>query len=90
LPPRRLSCCRIWSCVGSASARDSLAETRRFSADVYAYFTADPNLRVWGSIAQAWPRSEGVLFPGLTIVILAAIGVRAKLAPSRHASCSDP
>jgi hypothetical protein len=53
----------------------SLAETRRFSADVYAYFTADPNLHVWGSIAQAWPKSEGLLFPGLTIVVLAAIGL---------------
>ena len=46
----------------------SLAETRRFSADVYAYFTADPNLRLWGPIAQAWPHAEGLLFPGLTIV----------------------
>ncbi len=52
----------------------SLAETRRFSADVYAYFTADPNLHLWGSIAQAWPKSEGLLFPGLTIAILAIIG----------------
>lgn len=53
----------------------SLAETRRFSADVYAYFTADPNLRLWGAIAQAWPKSEGLLFPGLTIFALAAFGV---------------
>jgi hypothetical protein len=53
----------------------SLTETRRFSADVYAYFTADPNLRLWGSIAQAWPKSEGLLFPGLTIVVLASIGI---------------
>ena len=52
----------------------SLIETQRFSADVYAWFTADPNLRVWGSIAQAWPKGEGLLFPGLTIV-LAAIGL---------------
>jgi hypothetical protein len=52
----------------------SLAETRRFSADVYAYFTADPNLRLWGSIAQAWPKSEGLLFPGLTVAILALVG----------------
>ena len=52
-----------------------LTETQRFSADVYAYFTADPNLRLWGSIAQAWPKSEGLLFPGLTIVVLAAIGL---------------
>ena len=52
----------------------SLAETRRFSADVYAYFTADPNLRLWGSIARAWPKGEGLLFPGLTIVALAMFG----------------
>src|SRR4029079_12694118 len=52
----------------------SLEETRRFSADVYAYLTADPNLRLWGPIAQPWPHAEGVLFPGLTIVALAAIG----------------
>ena len=49
----------------------SLAETRRFSADVYGYLTADPNLRLWGPIAHAWPRSEGLLFPGVTIVVLA-------------------
>jgi hypothetical protein len=53
----------------------SLTETRRFSADVYAYLTADPNLRLWGSIARAWPKSEGLLFPGLTIVVLAALGI---------------
>ena len=52
----------------------TVAETRRFSADVFAYFTADPNLRLWGSIAQAWPRPEGLLFPGLTIVALALFG----------------
>src|SRR5215813_6127947 len=52
----------------------SLDETRRFSADVYGYLTADPNLRLWGPIAQAWPHAEGLLFPGLTIAALAAIG----------------
>jgi len=30
---------------------------------------------LWGSIAQAWPKSEGLLFPGLTIVVLASIGI---------------
>jgi hypothetical protein len=53
----------------------SLRETQRFSADVYGYFTADPNLRFWGPIAQAWPKAEGLLFPGLTIAVLAAIAV---------------
>ncbi|MGH9143010.1 MAG: hypothetical protein ACRD2I_17910 [Vicinamibacterales bacterium] len=61
----------------------TLAEARRFSADVFAYFTADPNLRLWGSIAQAWPKSEGLLFPGLTIVALALFGAsRVDIAPA--------
>ena len=49
----------------------SLEETTRFSADTYALFTADPNLRLWGPIVQAWPKAEGALFPGLVIVGLA-------------------
>ncbi|HXI30828.1 MAG TPA: hypothetical protein VNG89_20465, partial [Vicinamibacterales bacterium] len=53
----------------------SLSETRRFSADVFAYLTADPNLWLWGPIAHAWPYAEGVLFPGLTIVALAIVGI---------------
>jgi hypothetical protein len=53
----------------------SLRETQRFSADVYGYFTADPNLRLWGPIARAWPKAEGLLFPGVTIFVLAAIAV---------------
>jgi hypothetical protein len=51
----------------------SLVETQKFSADVYAYLTADPNLRLWGSLARAWPRAEGSLFPGLTVTILALV-----------------
>lgn len=52
----------------------SLTETRKFSADVYGYFTADPNVHLWGSVARAWPKAEGALFPGLTTAILAALG----------------
>ena len=59
----------------------SLAETERFSADVYAYFTADPKLRFWGPLATAWPKAEGLLFPGLTIVVLAAVGAIVRGAP---------
>ena len=55
----------------------SLRDSMRFSADVYAYFTADPNLRVWGSLMQAWPMAEGSLFPGLTILGLAAAAIGA-------------
>jgi len=51
----------------------SLEETTKFSADVYAYATADPNLHLWGWL-QAWPKPEGALFPGLTIAALAIMG----------------
>ncbi len=53
----------------------SLVETQKFSADVFAYLTADPNLRVWGSIARAWPHAEGSLFPGLTVTALALLAI---------------
>ena len=64
----------------------SLTETKRFSADVYAYFTADPDLRFWGPLANAWPKAEGLLFPGLTIVVLAACGAVGLRAGDRSAS----
>jgi hypothetical protein len=53
----------------------SLAETSKFSADVYGFFTADPGLRLWGSIARAWPTPEAALFPGLTVAFLAVVAV---------------
>jgi hypothetical protein len=55
----------------------SMVETIRFSADTYAYLTADPNLRLVGSLMRAWPKAEGSLFPGFTIASLAAVGMYA-------------
>jgi len=52
-----------------------LDETIRFSADVHAYFTAAPDLWIDGRLMQDWPRSEGLLFPGLTITALACVAV---------------
>ncbi len=70
-----------------------LREVVRFSADTFAWFTADPNVRLWGGVARAWPAAEGALFPGLTIAALAvaaALGVRfaapAELLARRRAS----
>ncbi len=62
----------------------SLGETRKFSADVYAYLTIDPNLRLWGSVVRAWPRAEGALFPGVTVTLLAALGSLAGLRGAGH------
>lgn len=61
----------------------SIVETDRFAADVYAYLTADVNLRLWGRLARAWPRPEGSLFPGLTIVALAGFALRRTWVESR-------
>ena len=55
----------------------SLGETRKYSADVYAYLTIDPNLRLWGSVMRAWPKAEGALFPGAVVVALALAGATA-------------
>jgi hypothetical protein len=53
----------------------SLTEIQHYSADVYAWFTADPNLHLWGSLAQAWPKAEGSLFPGLTVTAIAIVAL---------------
>ena len=45
-------------------------EIAGFSADVYSYLTAYPPQRVWGSIANAFPRDEGQLFPGGVMIAL--------------------
>jgi hypothetical protein len=52
-----------------------VADVERFSADVYAYLTADPKLHVWGSIARGFERPEGALFPGLVVTLLAVTAV---------------
>jgi len=61
-------------------------EVDRFAADVYSYLTAAENLRVWGSSLRAWPKSEGALFPGLTIVVLAGIAIVQAWRRSRFAT----
>ncbi len=58
-----------------------IAEVVRFSADTFAYFTADANVRVWGTLARAWPHAEGALFPGLTVAVLAGASVVAAVRP---------
>ncbi len=55
----------------------SLEETEHFAADVYGYLTADPNLWLWGSLLRGSPKAEGALFPGVTILTLAAMGILA-------------
>jgi hypothetical protein len=53
----------------------SVDETIRFSADVHAYFTAAPGLWIAGRLVHAWPKPEGLLFPGFTIAVMAAAAV---------------
>jgi hypothetical protein len=59
---------------GQLQLTRSLAEIVRFSADVYAYFTASSAQRVWAQAANMFPRQEGELFMGALPILLAAIG----------------
>jgi hypothetical protein len=52
----------------------SLGETSSFAADVYGYLTTDVRMWLWGHIMRAWPRPEGSLFPGFSILLLATLG----------------
>ena len=52
----------------------SLAEVASFSADVRSYATAHGSQWVWGRL-RVYPRPEGELFPGLVVLVLAAVAI---------------
>jgi hypothetical protein len=64
----------------------SLDETSRFAADVYGYLTADAGMRLWGHIVRAWPRPEGLLFPGFSVLLLATLGIAGRWWTARRQS----
>jgi hypothetical protein len=53
----------------------SLDEVRFYSADVLAYLTTSPEVRLWGARMQKLARPEGELFPGLIPVVFACAAV---------------
>jgi hypothetical protein len=46
-----------------------------YAADVYSYATVVREQIVWGERLRMFPKAEGDLFPGLTAVLLAIVGV---------------
>jgi len=52
----------------------SLPELTGYSADLLGWLTATPWMIVWGDL-QTFVKAEGLLFPGVTIVLLAFIGL---------------
>jgi hypothetical protein len=61
-----------------------LDEVIRFSANAWSYASAHPAQWLWGGVFDVWVRPEGELFPGVTVLVLAAAGTVAAL----HASWS--
>jgi hypothetical protein len=64
-----------WRLRQSGFRPRALDEVQKYSADVYAYLTADPALQLWGRVMRFWPHAEGALFPGLAISALAIIAI---------------
>jgi hypothetical protein len=58
----------------TGGTRRAFAEVIHYSADVYSWLTASPLLHVWGDLRWL-NKSEGYLFPGATVVVLAVIGI---------------
>jgi hypothetical protein len=48
------------------------AEIQELSADTHAFATISENSRLWGSRIRAWPRVQGLGFPGFAILLFAA------------------
>lgn len=55
-------------------SRRPLYELELYSADLLGWLTASPLMNVWGGL-QTFVKTEGSLFPGVTVVVLAAIGL---------------
>jgi hypothetical protein len=74
--------------IRQRGTRRSLNEVMYFSADLKGWLTASPLMNVWGGL-QTFVKAEGLLFPGLTVVTLAAAGIwlswRASRAPAPEA-----
>ncbi len=63
-------------------------EIAAFSADVYSYLSTRHELRLWGDVAQIFPKPEGELFPGAILPALAAVGIGVWLRRNLRASSS--
>lgn len=72
------------------AASRSLPEVARYSADVYSYATASAGLTLWGAVAQAFPKPEGELFPGVVPIVLAAVGLIVGVVDAARARCTTP
>jgi len=51
----------------------SYYEIVTYSADVYSYWTAPSESRLWGRAIRSFPKPEGDLFPSLTLLGLAGV-----------------
>jgi hypothetical protein len=60
--------------IRQRGARRPMSEVVWYSADLKGWLTASPLLHVWGHL-QTFVKAEGFLFPGLTVVVLAILGV---------------
>lgn len=68
------------------SAKRTIAEVERYSAPLQALIATPRENRVWGSITgpvrrELRSQNESVLFPGLTILLLALVGLGAPVLP---------
>jgi hypothetical protein len=68
----------------------SLGETSSFSADTYAYLTADVGMWLWGSAIRGWPKPEGSLFPGFTVLLLTAVATARAWWTARRRTAASP
>ncbi|MFN7978646.1 MAG: hypothetical protein U0P30_10945 [Vicinamibacterales bacterium] len=61
-------------------------EVLSFSADLYAYVNAPPQVRAWGPILNKYPQPEGDLFPGAVPILLAIVAIASWLVRARVVS----
>lgn len=64
----------------------ALNEVKSFSADVFSYWTAPGESRLWGRLIRAYPKAEGDLFLTIGALVLTALGIAGGILPAwKHA-----
>ena len=65
-------------------------EVKAFSADVFSYWTSPLESHVWGTLARAFPKAEGELFPTVSALLLAVFGAAASVSQAWISARTSP
>jgi len=68
----------------------SLNEVKSFSADVFSYWTAPSQSRLWGHVIRGYSKPEGELFPTIAALMLGVVAIAGSLSVAWSRARTSP